>query len=199
MINNKLSQITNKASQVGCVIWVTGLSASGKTTLSHLLRDLLLSQSYPSIILDGDCLRDSLSSILTLHEDVYSQASRLQIATAYSKLAQYLSSQGIIVIVSTISMFHDIHALNRQIIPHYFEVYLRASPRSRLRRDPKNLYNQSLRQNKMNMVGFNTEFEPPLQPHLIIENSDDTDPSHSAKLLFSKVLSWIHGLSTSSR
>ena len=96
-----MSQMTNP----GRVIWITGLSGSGKTTLAKALQKELPG----SILLDGDELREALGSA----NHGFDVESRKKLAKTYARLAGLLARQGFIVLVATISLFHDLHAWNR--------------------------------------------------------------------------------------
>ena len=100
------------------VIWITGLSGSGKTFLANRLVEKYRSEGLTPIHLDGDDLRFIFET-----DQKYDSASRLNLAKVYSRLAKLLASQGHLVIVSTISMFHVIHELNRQT-EFYCEIYI---------------------------------------------------------------------------
>ena len=102
----------------GVVVWITGLSASGKTTVSkHLVR--VLADVKPSILLDGDELRSALGVVGN-----YSREERVELAKSYFKLAKLLANQGFIVVVAALAMFNEIYEWNRENQENYFEVFL---------------------------------------------------------------------------
>ena len=86
------------------VIWITGLSGSGKTTLSKLLIEELKAQSKSCIHIDGDEIRSVLSADARGASNV-ERRIRVELGLRYSKLANLLSKQGHVVVVSTISLF----------------------------------------------------------------------------------------------
>ena len=96
---------------MGTVVWITGLSASGKTTLANKLIDILQKKGYHPIGLDGDELRNIFNSYAK-SEDNHNKEKRMELAFKYSKLSQFLSNKGNIVIISTISMFNEIYKWN---------------------------------------------------------------------------------------
>ena len=108
----------------GHVIWVTGLSGSGKTTLATNIRDLFLEKNKPTILLDGDELRIALNPMINV-KGRYTSQERIKLAKSYSGLSKLLSDQGFVVVVATISLFHEVHHINRNTIDNYSEVYLR--------------------------------------------------------------------------
>ena len=95
----------------GQVIWITGLSGAGKTTLAKQLYLRLKKNQMHPILLDGDLLR-LIFKIGSIEEQSYSRKSRINLGLKYGLLCKTLSSQGFIVILATISMFHEIYAWN---------------------------------------------------------------------------------------
>ena len=106
------------------VIWITGLSGAGKTTLAKELVSQLATENKEPILLDGDQLReiffDSSNQAISAHD----RSSRLALALKYSGLARLLSEQGFWVIVATISLFKEVHDWNRKNFKNYYEVFL---------------------------------------------------------------------------
>jgi cytidine diphosphoramidate kinase len=123
------------------VVWITGLPGVGKTTLARALIDtLLLKTGVRAVHLDGDSIRSALSSFN------HTASARRDLAIAYQGLAQLLSDQGFVVIVSTVSLFRDIHVSNRERLIGYLEVFLdiprevlEIGPRSELYKGPPKL------------------------------------------------------------
>lgn len=121
------------------VVWITGLPGSGKTTLARALADSILEKTgVRAVHLDGDSLR----SALNLFD--YSTGTRRELALAYQGLALLLSKQGFVVLVSTVSLFHEIQESNRMNLAGYFEVFLDV-PREALAQGPRsNIYEGAL-------------------------------------------------------
>lgn len=151
----------------GRVLWLTGLSGAGKSTIAAMLQERLLAQGIQALILDGDQVR---SAINDPHWQ-YDLESRLKGSYRYSKLALIAANQGHTVIVPTISMFHEVQKWNKDNIPGYFEVYLKVSEEVRKIRDPKVLYQGYQAGNNQDMAGLDLRVEEPLAPNLIIENN----------------------------
>jgi len=118
----RLANFLGYFSMIPTTFWITGLPGSGKTTLAGTLREFLLEQDVQVIWLDGDVLRDVLGK-----EGLFSKAERLEVAHTYRKLALMLQSQGFSVIVSTVSLFHEIHIANRLSFGSYFEIFLESN------------------------------------------------------------------------
>ena len=152
-------------SNTGFVYWITGLSGAGKTTLAQILCDQIRAQSEPIILLDGDTLREIFAGNMG-HE----RAERLILAMNYARLCREISRQGINVACATISMFHEVHAWNRENIMNYREIYLRVSMDTLKARDTKGLYKRAEKGEISNVYGIDLMPEEPRNPDIIIEN-----------------------------
>ncbi|MDR0661906.1 MAG: adenylyl-sulfate kinase [Holosporales bacterium] len=142
------------------VVWITGFSGAGKTTLAQAVqRSLKEKKGDVSILLDGDAMRRILKTEWEL-----SYEGRKRLAYIYARLAQALSEQGFLVLVATISMFEEVRAWSRQHNAHYLEVYLRIGEAERRRRDPKGLY-------KQNQSMVDASYEEPQHPDLCFDIS----------------------------
>lgn len=160
----------------GTVYWLTGLSGAGKTTTGRALFDLLKPLNPSTIFLDGDEIRAAVAEDLG-----YSRADRELCARRYSRLCALLSKQGIDVIIATISMFRDVHTLNRREIPRYREIYLRVPMAVLRKRDPKGIY-----ANGTEVVGAGVEVEEPEAPDLVLEGAGNISATELARLILIK-------------
>jgi adenylylsulfate kinase-like enzyme len=157
-----------KTSKCGRVIWITGLSGSGKTTLMRALVERLRSSFVPTVALDGDEIRQLFVNSDS-DEERYSRAARLELSFRYSKLSRVLASQGVTVVISTISLFREIHQFNRASLPGYFEVYLDTPIEELRRRDPKGIYARFDSGKLKNVAGLDLEVDIPEAPHYRIK------------------------------
>ncbi|EAL0080406.1 adenylyl-sulfate kinase [Campylobacter lari] len=162
------------------IVVLTGLAGSGKSTIGKALYDAL-KQDYNNIIyLDGDEFRDMLGVY------GYDKQSRIDLAIKRSKFAKFLNDQGMIVIITTISMFNEIYTFNRQNFKNYFEVYIECDMQELIRRDQKGLYTKVLNKEIQNVVGIDIEFDTP-PSDLIINNSSQNKIKEKVQMIISKL------------
>lgn len=150
----------------GRVIWITGLSGAGKSTLARAL----VARLPHAVLLDGDDLRAVLGATAT----GFDRAGRLALAQTYARLCKLLADQGHTVVIATISLFHEIHAWNRENLPGYLEIFLDVSEEERRRRDPKGLYAAAQEGNIRHMAGAETPVDFPQAPHLVLPTAELT-------------------------
>ena len=153
-----------KASYYGLVVWLTGLAGSGKSTIAKELYIRLRDAGFNVVYLDGDELRDVLGAYS------YDKQGRISVAKKRADMARLLSRQGIITIVSTISMFDEIYQYNREQLPNYLEVYIACAYEELIRRDQKQLYSKALKGELPNVVGVDIDYDEP-SAHLHIDNT----------------------------
>lgn len=148
---------------MGLVIWLNGLAGSGKSTIGKHLYEILKKNFSNLVYLDGDEFREVLGHF------GHDRKSRIDIAIKRSKLCHFLSSQGINVIATTISLFDEIYRLNRINFKNYLEIYIQCPMNELIERDQKNLYSQALKGKIKNVVGIDIPYDKP-QAHLVIDN-----------------------------
>lgn len=101
------------------VYWITGLPGTGKSTLASWLNTYLINKGTPVVWLDGDVMRAKI-----FEDFSYGQMERRKLAIKYHNLVDVIYSQNISVIVSTVSLFHEVHELNRESFRNYSEIFL---------------------------------------------------------------------------
>lgn len=119
----------------GKTYWITGFSGAGKTTLCRRYVDYLRAHERTVGMLDGDELRANMGAV-----DGHARKGRLALAKRYGQLCGLIASQGVDVAIATISMFHEVHAWNRQHLPGYVEIFIDVPFEELIRRDAKGIY-----------------------------------------------------------
>lgn len=147
---------------------MTGLPASGKSTLASQLENRLVEKGYLSHWLDGDDLRHGLTSDLD-----FSEAHQEENIRRSAEVAKLLVSSGIITICTFLSPTQQLRSLARTIIgpPFFLEVYVNCPLPVCIQRDEKNMYGGALRGKIVNLTGVNFPYEPPSHPWLELHTS----------------------------
>lgn len=158
------------------VIWITGLSGAGKSTIAAEVHRLMRERGLPAVHLDGDQVREVVGDAACGHDP----ESRLVNAYRICRLAAMLAAQDLPLVVSTVSLFHEVHAWNRANLSGYFEVYVKVRLDTVHRRDPKGIYVRASNGEEANVWGLHLACEEPENPHLVVEN--DTDLADVAPL-----------------
>ena len=116
----------------GFVVWLTGLPASGKTTIARKLEEKLQELGWDTEVLDGDELRKGLSQDLG-----FSKEDRLKHGRRVAYLAKMLAKHGVAVIVSLVSPYRAMRDYARNLIEKFIEVYVKCSVETCMKRDPE--------------------------------------------------------------
>ena len=153
---------------VGQTIWITGLSGSGKTTLAKEVVFRLKQQGRVVLLLDGDELRKIFGAV-TFNPSNYNKKSRLDLAMKYANLCKVISSQGISLVVATISLFHEVQEWNRANLLDYFEVYLKVPIEELRKRDYKGIYRSYDAGKLTNVPGLDLTIEEPKSADMVVE------------------------------
>lgn len=148
------------------VIWFTGLSASGKSTLGGALEEILTAQGYHTYLLDGDNVRHGLCKDLG-----FSDADRTENIRRVGEVAGLMADAGLIVMVAFISPFRADRRIVREILPpgQFVEVFMDASLAVCRERDPKGLYIKAERGEIKQFTGIDSPYEKPLAPEVHVD------------------------------
>ena len=172
----------NLLGQRGIVIWLCGLSGSGKSTIANAAERILHQQGRATVILDGDNIRSGLNSNLG-----FSDEDRLENVRRIAEVARLFSQQGVIVLVSAITPHGLLRDVARGILGRdFFEVYVKATYDTCEQRDVKGLYAKAARGEVANFTGKDSSFEEPMQPELVID-TESSDLDESVDLLLQSV------------
>ncbi len=152
------------------VLWIIGLSRSGKTTLGRAVYQRLKASHPNTVLLDGDEVREAFGNDLGhTVQDRWTNAKRLM------GLCRLLTEQGVHVVCCVLSIFPDSQAWNREHLKDYFEVYLEVPFEELVRRDTTGLYAQARRGEITHVVGVDIDFPVPKRPDLVIRNTGSVD------------------------
>lgn len=152
------------------VIWMTGLSGSGKSTIANELERQLIQQYHVhTYLLDGDDVRNGLNADLGFTEE-----DRKENIRRVGEVARLMYDAGLIVITSFISPFRgDRDAVRRLMEPGAFwEVYVSCPLEECIRRDTKGLYKRALDGALENFTGISSPYEEPLAPEVLLDTSN---------------------------
>jgi adenylylsulfate kinase len=145
-------------SQEPLVIWFTGLSASGKSTIAGALEQILTQQGYHTYLLDGDNVRHGLCKDLG-----FSDADRKENIRRVGEVAKLAADAGLIVLAAFISPFRSDRRIVRDILPEgqFVEVFVDAPLEVCKKRDPKGLYEKAVRGEIKQFTGIDSPYEKP--------------------------------------
>ncbi len=150
----------------GIVIWFTGLSASGKSTIANALDVELNKRGLRTYILDGDNVRMGLNKDLG-----FSPESRKENIRRISEVAKLFADSGTIVMTAFISPYREDRKLAREVIgSDYVEVFVNTPVEECINRDPKGLYKKAIAGEIKGFTGIDAPYEEPLNPEINLEN-----------------------------
>jgi bifunctional enzyme CysN/CysC len=163
-------------SQAPCILWFTGLSGAGKSTIANLVEGALAGRGFHTYLLDGDNVRHGLNKDLG-----FTAADRVENVRRVGEVAKLFVDAGLIVLCSFISPFRAERAAVRELVgqSEFLEIYVRAPLEVCETRDPKGLYAKSRAGRLPNFTGIDSPYEPPEHPDLVLD-TDATDAEELA-------------------
>ncbi len=163
--------------QKGITVWMTGLSASGKSTIACILEQMLLHQKKHAYRLDGDNIRHGLNKNLGFSAD-----DRAENIRRIGEVAKLFTDAGVIAITSFISPYKkDRDAVRANMNPgDFIEVYINVSLEAAEKRDPKGLYQKARAGEIKGFTGIDDPYEAPEKPEITID-TEKTSPEDAAK------------------
>lgn len=166
--------------QKASIIWFTGLSGSGKSTIAAALEKRLFAMGKHSYMLDGDNIRHGLNRDLG-----FTDADRVENIRRVAEVARLMADAGLIVIVSFISPFRSERQTARDMIRpgEFLEVFVDTPLEVCEARDPKGLYRKARRQEISNFTGISSRYEPPENPEIRIDTSKQSVEASVAQIL----------------
>ena len=168
--------------QKGCVLWLYGMSGSGKSTIATEVEHQLNAQGRLTAVLDGDNLRSGLNADLGFTDE-----ARCENVRRTAEVAKLFASQGVITLISVITPLKKFRQLAREIIgADFHEIYIQADFETCAQRDPKGLYAKVAEGKVANFTGKDSGFEEPDQAELIL-NTQTLSPEESAAKIIALV------------
>src|SRR5579862_2613061 len=167
--------------QKGVTVWMTGLSASGKSTIAVILEQMLLHQKKHAYRLDGDNIRMGLNKNLG-----FSAEDRAENIRRIGEVAKLFTDGGVIAITSFISPYRkDRDAVRASCKPgEFIEVYINVSLAEAEKRDPKGLYKKARAGQIKGFTGIDDPYEAPEKAEIIID-TETTSPADAAQQIMS--------------
>lgn len=153
------------------VLWFTGLSASGKSTLANIVEQKLYKMKYNTYLLDGDNIRHGLNKDLGFNEE-----SRVENIRRIGEVSKLFLDCGIITLTAFISPFKSDRKLVRELFDkgQFLEVFIDSSLEVCENRDPKGMYAKARKGEIKNFTGISSPYEAPLNPEIHVINNSIT-------------------------
>lgn len=160
------------------VLWFTGLSGAGKSTIANIVERELNTRGAHTILLDGDNLRFGLNKDLG-----FSSADRSENIRRVGEVAKLMTDAGLIVICALISPFRAERGLARRLFEpgEFIEIFVDTPLEACIERDPKGLYKRALAQEIPNFTGIQQPYEPPENPESILRTLDGSPEELAAR------------------
>lgn len=165
------------------VIWFTGLSGSGKSTIANQLESLLNQKGFHTYLLDGDNIRMGLNKDLSFSQDDRSENLR-----RVAEVAKLMADSGIITLAAFITPLESDRALVKSIIGEdiFCDIYVDTSLTECIKRDVKGLYKRALAGEVANFTGISAPFEVPVQSLMRI-STEKTTPEDAAQYIYEEI------------
>lgn len=166
------------------VLWLTGISGAGKTTIANLLEKKLFARNYHTFLLDGDNVR------LGLNKDLgFTVSDRAENIRRISEVAKLMNEAGLIVITAFISPFTSEREMAKNIIgeANFIEIFINTPIKVAEKRDVKGLYKKARKGTLKNFTGIDSAYQEPINPSLKI-NTEVTSPDEASDLIIKVLL-----------
>jgi adenylyl-sulfate kinase len=164
-----MSSSTGSHRSAGLVVWLTGLSASGKSTLANAIAAVLRAEGQTVVLLDGDVLRAGLCRDLG-----FSESDRIENVRRAGAVAALMADSGVICVAALISPFAASRDAVRKQVPagRFLEVFVDAPLEVCERRDPKGLYARARRGEGLSFTGVSSPYESPVSPECVVRTGE---------------------------
>ena len=177
----KLEDRKKLLNQKPFVLWFTGLSASGKSTIANIVEQKLFKMKYKTYLLDGDNVRHGLNKDLGFDEN-----SRIENIRRIGEVAKLFNDSGLIVLTAFISPFVSDRKLVRDLFSegYFLEVFIDSSLEVCEKRDPKGMYKKARSGEIDNFTGISSPYEKPENPEIHLLNNDAQLEDLSNELIY---------------
>jgi len=162
----------------GAVIWLTGISGAGKTTLGLRVKDTLQKKGVPLDMLDGDIVRNFFENDLG-----YTRQERIQNVRRIAFTAKCLADHGINVIVANIAPYFEVREFIREKTPCYLQIFVKVSTEEAIHRDVKGHYKKFKAGEMTDLVGVDDDYDIPRNPDLVVDTDIETVEQSTANIL----------------
>ena len=173
-----MKKLRKKNPKKGILFWVTGLSGSGKTTISKKMQNDIQKIYGPTLLISGDDIREIFD-----FKD-YSAAKRLTLVMKYCKFAKCITNQNVNLIFAVVGMMDKIRNWNKKNITNYLEIYIKSDLKKIIKFKKKKIYHEK---GVGDIVGLSIKPEFPRNPDIIVNNNLKTDIKSLAKQLINKI------------
>ena len=166
--------------QKACVLWFTGLSGSGKSTIANEVENQLSKLRYHTYLLDGDNIRHGLNSDLG-----FDDKSRVENIRRISEVAKLFLDSGTITLTAFISPFKEDRLKAKEVIgSDFIEIFIDAPFDECAKRDPKGLYKKALSGKIKNFTGLDSPYEIPTNPDIHIKILDCDVKQYAIQIIY---------------
>jgi adenylylsulfate kinase len=157
----------NAKNQKPCILWFTGLSCSGKSSVANAVEGILYQENKHTYLLDGDNIRHGLNKGLT-----FSDIDRIENIRRVGEVAKLFSDAGLIVLTAFISPFEADRTLVRRLVSNgeFVEIFIDVPIEICEKRDSKGLYKKARTGQIKHFTGIDSPYEPPTNPEIHIDN-----------------------------
>ncbi len=159
------------------VLWFTGMSGAGKTTLANQIELRIRRHGHRVAVLDGDVMRTKISKELG-----FSKQHRDENVRRLGELCEMLTRGGVIAIVAAISPYRESRDAIRSKVEDFIEVHVDCPLDVLVGRDPKGLYKRALAGELEHFTGISDPYEPPLNAEIIVDTSIETEEQSVEKI-----------------
>ena len=164
------------------VLWLIGMSDAGKTVVGKQVYKTLKATRKNVVFLDGDVFRNIMGD-----EMGHNLEDRKKNADRICRMCKFLNDENIHVVCAILSIFPESQQWNRENLKDYYEVYLKVSLETLIKRDSKGLYGKALKGEIENVVGIDIKFTPPPSPDQVVENEGDVSIEQIAEKILQQV------------